>query len=399
MSRRSNAKNPGDERERLTASIRGRARSLGFGLFGVTPAEPLPGSDFYARWVALGYAGEMEYLRRNREKRADPRLLVPGAVSVICVGMNYYPGPQEETAAGGPDSPGLRGRISAYARGDDYHELVKKRLAELWRFIEEEAGRPVRGRWYVDTAPVLERELAQRAGLGWWGKNTCLINKRQGSWFFLGEIITDLELQFDEPAVDHCGTCTRCLDACPTDAFPEPYVLDSRRCISYLTIELRTAIPGTLRPGIGDWLFGCDVCQEVCPWNRKAAPARETAFASRPGLEQPDLAELMKLDAAGFNRLFRNSPVKRPKRAGFLRNVAVALGNSGRPEAVGVLIPALKNEEPLVRGHAAWALGRLGGPEAEGALRDAMGEEEDAGVREEISDALNRCRGPRQEKE
>ena len=199
MSSRQKADSSGDEPGRLTAAIRGHARSLGFDLFGVTPAEPLPGSDFYARWVALGYAGEMEYLRRNREKRGDPRLLVPGAVSVICVGMNYYPGPQEETAAGCPDSPGLRGRIAAYARGDDYHELVKKRLAELWRFIEEEAGRPVRGRWYVDTAPVLERELAQRAGLGWWGKNTCLINKRQGSWFFLGEIITDLELPFDEP--------------------------------------------------------------------------------------------------------------------------------------------------------------------------------------------------------
>ena len=284
-----------------------------------------------------------------------------------------------------------------YAQGDDYHDVVKKRLAELWRFIEEEAGRPVRGRCYVDTAPVLERELAQRAGLGWWGKNTCLINKRQGSWFFLGEIVTDLELLFDQPAVDHCGTCTRCLDACPTDAFPEPYVLDSRRCISYLTIELRTSIPAALRPGIGDWVFGCDVCQEVCPWNRKASPAREAAFSSRPGLEQPDLEELMKLEAEGFNRLFRKNPVKRPKRAGFLRNVAVALGNSGRSEAVGVLIPALRHEEPLVRGHVAWALGRLGGPEAEGALRDALGEERDSGVREEICEALGGCGETRQQ--
>ena len=399
MSRRSNAESSGDEEGRLTASIRERALSLGFDLFGVTPAEPLPGSDFYARWLALGYAGEMEYLQRNREKRGDPRLLVPGAASVICVGMNYHPGPQEDAAGDRGDSPGLGGRISVYACGDDYHEVVKKRLAELWRFIEEEAGRPVRGRWYVDTAPVLERELAQRAGLGWWGKNTCLINKRRGSWFFLGEIVTDLELRSDEPAVDHCGTCTRCLDACPTDAFPEPYVLDSRRCISYLTIELRTSIPETLRPGIGDWLFGCDVCQDVCPWNRKAVPARETAFSSRPELERPDLAELMKLDAEGFARLFRNSPVKRPKRSGFLRNVAVALGNSGRPEAVGVLIPALKHEEPLVRGHVAWALGQLRGPEAESALRDALAKEEDGGVREEITGALSRCRQPRQENE
>ena len=315
MSRRQIAESSGDEQARLTASIRSRARSLGFDLFGVTPAEPLAGSDFYARWVALGYAGEMEYLQRNREKRGDPRLLVPGASSVICVGMNYHPG-QQDPPGGGGDSPRLRGRISVYAQGDDYHDVVKKRLAELWRFIEEEAGRPVRGRCYVDTAPVLERELAQRAGLGWWGKNTCLINKRQGSWFFLGEIVTDLELLFDEPAVDHCGTCTRCLEACPTDAFPEPYVLDSRRCISYLTIELRTSIPAALRPGIGDWVFGCDVCQEVCPWNGKASTAREVAFASRTGLDQPDLEELMKLDAEGFNRLFRNSPVKRPKSEG-----------------------------------------------------------------------------------
>ena len=397
MNRRPTTESSGDELAKLTASIRGHGRSLGFGLFGVTPAEPLPGSDFYARWVALGYAGEMEYLERNLQKRGDPRLLVPGAASVICVGMDYHPGPQETAPAGRDDSPRLGGQISAYARGDDYHEVVKERLAELWRFIEEEAGRPVRGRWYVDTAPVLERELAQRAGLGWWGKNTCLINKRRGSWFFLGEIVTDLELQYDEPAVDHCGTCTRCLDACPTDAFPEPYVLDSRRCISYLTIELRTSIPAALRPGMGDWLFGCDVCQEVCPWNRKAATAGETAFTPRPGLERPDLEELMKLDAEGFNRLFRNSPVKRPKRAGFLRNVAVALGNSGRPEAVGVLIPALKHEEPLVRGHVAWALGRLRGPEAESALQDSLAEEEDAGVREELAEALSSCRDPRQQ--
>ena len=397
MSRRSTAESSGDEQARLTASIRDRASSLGFDLFGVTPAGPLPGSDFYARWVALGYAGEMEYLERNREKRGDPRLLVPGAASVICVGMDYHPGPQKTAPAGRDDSPRLGGRISVYARGDDYHEVVKERLAELWRFIEEEAGRPARGRCYVDTAPVLERELAQRAGLGWWGKNTCLINKRRGSWFFLGEIVTDLELQCDEPAVDHCGTCTRCLDACPTDAFPEPYVLDSRRCISYLTIELRTSIPAALRPGMGDWLFGCDICQEVCPWNSKAATAGETTFASRPGLERPDLEELMKLDAEGFNRLFRNSAVKRPKRAGFLRNVAVALGNSGRPGAVGVLIPALKHEEPLVRGHVAWALGQLRGPEAESALQDSLAEEEDAGVREELAEALSSCRDPRQQ--
>ncbi len=214
-------------------------------MVGFTPADPLAGAQFYARWVALGFAGEMDYLKRNLEQRANPAAMVPGARTVICLGMNYY---QKTPSSTDP----LSGKIACYARGDDYHHLIKTRLFALWDSIQESTSGKAHGRVYVDTAPVLERELAQRAGLGWWGKNTCLINKRKGSFFFLAEIILDIELDYDEPAVDHCGTCTRCLEACPTDAFPEPYVLDASRCISYLTIELKGPIPPSLRPGMGN---------------------------------------------------------------------------------------------------------------------------------------------------
>ena len=365
----------------LTQRIRQKATELGFDTFGITPADRLEAADFYARWLALGCAGEMSYLERNREKRTDPAKLVPGARSVICLGMDYYQETPEKA-----DS--LAGRVSCYARGDDYHDLIKKRLFVLWEFIQQEAGEEVNGRVYVDTAPVLERELANRAGLGWWGKNTCLINKMKGSFFFLAEIILDLDLDCDLPATDHCGSCTRCQDACPTNALPEPYLLDARRCISYLTIELKGAIPRELRPGMGDWIFGCDVCQDVCPWNRKVRPAEEPAFQSRPGLTNPSLPKLMAMDRDGFNDRFRRHPAKRAKRRGVLRNAAVALGNSGDSAAVPPLIAALRDEEPLVRGHAAWGLGRLGGEEARGALDAALQSERDPEVVEEIRRAL-----------
>ena len=362
------------------ATITTRARQLGFDLVGFTPAEPLEGAAFYARWVALGYAGEMGYLTRNLDKRADPARMVPNARTVICLGMNYY----QETP---PSTDPLTGHIACYARGDDYHDLIKKRLFTLWDFIRDNATTEVNGRVYVDTAPVLERELAQRAGLGWWGKNTCLINKREGSFFFLAEIILDLELPFDEPATDHCGTCTRCLDACPTDAFPQPYVLDASRCISYLNIELKDSIPTHLRKGMGQWIFGCDICQDVCPWNRRAEVAPEPGYRSRPGFDGPSLLEWIAMDQETFSAHFRHNPIKRPKRRGLLRNVAVALGNSGRQEAVPALIKALQDEEPLVRGHAAWALGQLGGEEALTALKSRLEVEDDAEVVTEIQAA------------
>ena len=365
----------------LKSAIDARARQLGFDLVGFAPAEPLEGAAFYARWVALGYAGEMGYLTRNLDKRANPALMVPNARTVICLGMNYY---QKTPPATDP----LSGHIACYARGDDYHDLIKKRLFTLWDFIRERAEVEVNGRVYVDTAPVLERELAQRAGLGWWGKNTCLINKREGSFFFLAEIVLDLELPFDEPAADHCGTCTRCLDACPTDAFPQPYVLDASRCISYLNIELKGPIPSHLRPGMGQWIFGCDICQDVCPWNRRTKTAPEPGYRARPGFDEPSLIEWMGMDQKNFSARFRRNPIKRPKRRGLLRNVAVALGNSGRPEAVPALIEALQDEEPLVRGHAAWALGQLGGNEALAALNNRLEIEKDAEVVAEIQAAL-----------
>ncbi len=374
----------------LSRSIRDHATDLGFSLFGVAPADPLEGAEFYARWVALGYAGEMAYLERNRDKRQHPARLVPGARSVVCVGMHYPPAAAEHTPS---KTDPMTGQLSCYALGDDYHRVMKSKLAQLFDYMQEVIERPLLGRYYVDTAPVLERELAQLAGLGWWGKNTCLIDKHSGSYFFLGEIISDLELPFDEPAVDHCGTCTRCLDACPTNAFPEPYVLDARRCISYLTIELKDSIPGPLRANMGNWILGCDVCQQVCPWNRETPPSADQAFLPRGGLDSLALADLIRLDRSSFNALFKGHAAKRPKRRGLLRNVAVALGNSGDQSAVPPLIEALADEEPLVRGHAAWALGRLGGASARQALESALANERCEEVVTEIKNALGGTNG------
>jgi epoxyqueuosine reductase len=376
----------------LTAFVRAEAQRLGFDLVGVTPAEPLAAAEFHARWVARGFAGDMAWLGRHLEKRADPRQVVPGARSVLCLGMVYDP----PAAASGPVSgpvDGPTGRIARYARGDDYHDVLKTRLAELWEALRTRAGaHNEAGRYYVDTGPVLERELAARAGLGWWGKNTVLINRHLGSHLFLAEIITTVELVHDEPATDHCGTCTRCLDACPTDAFPEPYVLDARRCISYLTIEVKGAIPGDLRDGMGDWLLGCDVCQDVCPWNRRGELTKEPAFHARDGLDPVDLLELLAMDREAFNERFRRNPAKRPKRRGLLRNAAVALGNSGdRERGVPALARVLHDEEEsLVRSHAAWALGKLGGGAAQRALERARPREADPEVRAEIDAALAR---------
>lgn len=369
--------------DRPKDKIREKALELGFTLFGVTAADPLQGAAFYAEWIERGYAGTMDYLKRNVDKRADVRALVPGAQSVLCLGMEYW----QPTSEVEGDRP--RGRFASYARGDDYHDVIKKRLFALWDFMREEVDRNLQGRVYVDTAPVLERELAQRAGLGWWGKNTCLINKRRGSHFFLAEVVSTLALPPDGPATDHCGTCTRCMDACPTDAFPEPYVLDAQRCISYLTIELKGSIPRGLRKGMGDWVYGCDICQDVCPWNRRVEPAREPVYESRPGLERPDLIEWIELDRDAFNQTFRRSPAKRPKRRGLLRNVAVALGNSGDRRAVPSLIRALGDEEALVRGHAAWGLAQLGGEQARAALQARLTVEEEAEVCQEIEWALS----------
>jgi epoxyqueuosine reductase len=329
----------------------------------------------------------MAYLasERARQRRADPRLILPECRSILLLGVRYDAPPRQQQV-----QPG-RGRVAAYAWGDDYHNVLPERLQALVGFIEDRVGHPVPNRCYTDTGPLLERELAQRAGLGWIGKNTCLIHPRQGSYFLLAEILLALELEADPPfQTDHCGSCTRCLDACPTGCILPDRTLDAARCISYLTIELKGAIPIELRSQVGEWVFGCDVCQQVCPWNlRFAAPHGDPAFAPCPGVEQPDLAQEITLSPDAYNRKFKGSPVKRAKRRGYLRNVALALGNAGDLQAVEPLSAVLANEaEPLVRGHAAWALGQIGGDDVLYNLHAALKAETDPWVQAEIRAAI-----------
>lgn len=386
----------------VASTIKRWAQELGFDSVGIAPVGESAHADAYRRWLDAGHAGEMAYLSRPDavEKRADPRVLVPGARSAVVVTANYYPGEEE---AGTTDDPS-RGVFARYARNDDYHELLKRRLIALQNRIAEELI-PAGGRAYVDTGAVLERELAQRAGLGWFGRNTMLIQPGRGSYFFLGSILLDVELPYDPPFErDHCGSCQRCIVACPTgallgrDADGAP-VLDARRCISYLTIELRGPIPRELRPLIGNRIYGCDICQEVCPHNNPkfVQITTEEAFWPRAGVHGERLIDLMGMDQAEFSRRFKNSPVKRAKRRGLLRNVAVALGNWGSVEAVPALAAALQDEEPLIRGHAAWALGRIVSPpdtpsEVVSAcilsINNRLGVEMDEWVREELTLAL-----------
>jgi epoxyqueuosine reductase len=376
----------------LTARIRAWAYGLGFDGVGFAPVRESDFGEAYSRWVEAGFAGEMQYLARPDAiaKRADPRLAVPGARTAVVVTRNYHPTDAPEATL-----PPDRGIFARYARNEDYHELLKERLIGLQERISAELA-PVHGRAYVDTGPILERELARRAGLGWYGRNTMLIQPGSGSYHFLGTILLDLEVEYDESFErDHCGSCTACVDACPTgallgrDASGAPR-MDARRCISYLTIELRGPIPRELRPLIGNRIYGCDICQEVCPHNNPkfVQLTSEEAFWPRQGVHGTRLIELMGMDQAEFSRRFKNSPVKRAKRRGLLRNVAVALGNWGAAEAVPVLVAALEDEEPLVRGHAAWALGRIATGDAMAALRGREGVEEDGWVREEIRIAL-----------
>jgi epoxyqueuosine reductase len=357
-------------------SIRSRARELGFEKVGIARVGEAPHGDFLERWLGDGFHGEMSYLARDPARRRDPALYLPGARSVVVVAKNYQsPGVHSE-------DPRV-GRISRYAWGDDYHEVLGEKLRELGRHLESMGGR---AKVCVDTGPVLEKPWAQAAGLGWQGKHSNLISRDLGSWLFLGELVTDLDLDPDPPyARDFCGTCTRCIDVCPTRAIVAPYVVDSRLCISYLTIEHRGAIPRELRPLMGNLIFGCDLCQDVCPWNKYAKVAPEPEFRAREGNLSPLLVELLELTREGFSRRFKGSPVKRAKYPGFLRNVAVALGNSGDPAAVPALERALGHEEPLVRAHAAWALGRLG---ARDALARRRPLEPDPEVRAEIDLAL-----------
>jgi epoxyqueuosine reductase len=360
--------------DELEARLKRQARALGFDLVGIATATPADGFGRLREWLARGFAGSMNYMHRHALARRDPSSILPDVRSVVMVGMNYAasggrqppvdPHPQ---GADAPHSPGS-GRVARYARGADYHDVLRRRLKGLLAWLQGE--RPgCRGRGVVDTAPLLERDYARRAGLGWFGKNTMLLNRRLGSYFFLGALLVDLELRPDAAHdTSHCGSCTACLDACPTQAFVGPAVLDARRCISYLTIELRDEVPAELRAALDGWVFGCDVCQEVCPWNRKAPAAAEPAFRSRPDLEALDLVELLGLSEDAFRHRFRGTALTRPGRRGLLRNAALVLGSQGGPEALPALRRALADPEPLVRDAAAWAIARIEGRASSGGL-------------------------------
>jgi epoxyqueuosine reductase len=381
------------DRRALSRRVKARAQALGFEQAGIARATPAETAEAFRGWVASGRHGEMGYMARDVERRIDPQLLLPRVVSIVVVGLSYKPDSDPGSHASAPAVAGPRGKIARYARGDDYHEVMGAKLAELLAFVRAEAGEEVAGKAYVDTGALLERDVAARAGLGWFGKNTMLLNRTVGSYFFLGALLLALDLEPDAPTTAHCGSCRRCLVGCPTGAFVSPYVLDARRCISYLTIELKGPIPRELRPLVGDWIFGCDVCQEVCPWNRKAPPGAEPAFRSRAGFEAPELISLLRMSDEEFRAGFKGSPIKRAKRRGLLRNVAVALGNSGDQRAVPALRSALRDHEPLVRGHAAWALGRLGGADAREGLLEALEAEPEDWVREEMGSALEESAG------
>jgi epoxyqueuosine reductase len=348
-------------------------RRLGFILAGVTTPEAPTHLSAFETWLARGRHASMSYLatQRSRARRADPHLILPECKFILVLAVPYDAPPPagdreasiRSLPAGRESEAGrdraARGRVAAYAQGNDYHEVLPARLQAVVEFIERHVGYPVSNRWYIDTGPVLERDLARRAGLGWIGKNTCLINPKIGSYVLLAEIFLDLELEPDAPFVtDHCGTCTRCIDACPTDCILPDRTLDARRCISYLTIELKDEVPTELRTRLGDWIFGCDICQSVCPWNRFATEG-DPAFRSSAQPDQPDLIRELELSPGQFNRKFRNSPVRRSKRRGYLRNVAVALGNVGGRDDLPALANALQDSEPLVRGHAAWAIEQI----------------------------------------
>jgi epoxyqueuosine reductase len=331
--------------------LRQRARELGFDDCRFTTAAAPEFADRFKQWLSDGYQGEMAWMERTGQKRADPQQVLPGAKAILTLAASYH-------VANGESGP-----IARYARFTDYHDVLGERLKQLVDFVNELGGEGARTFCCVDAGPLLERDLAQRAGLGFIGKHTNLISRHLGNWLFLAEIITTLELPPDAPERNHCGSCTRCISACPTGAITAPFRLDSRRCISYLTIEFRGSIPLELRPAMGARIFGCDDCLAVCPWNRFAREGRHMQAHTRPDLAAPDLLKLLTLDEAGFKRQFAGTPLLRAKRRGLLRNVCVALGNTGDDRALPALHKAAQDAEPLVAEHARWAINRLGGAE------------------------------------
>lgn len=368
--------------DQLTTALKEEAHRLGFDLAGVCPAVEPPGVSKFREWLQAGYAGEMQYLADRADAYTDPNSVLDGARSILMLAMNYH------TTEPKPAEPGS-GLISRYAWGaEDYHDVIHAKLKQLASWLRGRVPKAT-ARGVVDTAPLLEREFAQLAGLGWIGKNTLLLNRAHGSWFFLAALLTDQELAYDKPhEADHCGTCSACIDACPTDAFPQPYVLDATRCISYLTIELRGVIPVELRDGIGDWLFGCDICEDVCPWNNHAPSTNEAAFEPQANEDPTPLAELFDLTDDEFRARFGKTPLWRSKRRGILRNAAIVLGNQRHSASLPALGRGLQDDDPLVRCTCAWALGRIQSHASEDLLRRCLEHEMDDTVRKEIQDAL-----------
>ena len=327
--------------------IKEQARALGFQLVGISPMESFPETAFYPKWLESGYAGEMRYLERQKPQRMDPQTILPGVRSVIVCAMNY------NTDLPLTSHDRMRAWVSRYAWGLDYHETLGAKLRQLAGWIEQGSGGHTKT--YVDTGPLLERVYAKYAGIGWFGKNTCILNEKLGSWLFLGCVLADVDLDYDLPVPDRCGTCTRCIDACPTQALVAPYVLDSRKCISYTTIELRGEIPESDRAGISHHLFGCDICQDVCPWNRRAPASDEAAFQSKPGLFWPEIDRLLDMNEGEWRQLIQGTAMKRAKVVGLLRNLMVVTGNSGVTGLLPKLRRFLSHSDEIVGKHAQWA--------------------------------------------
>ena len=362
----------------LSERLKAEAARLGFVACGVTQAvdDPVPGGRL-AEWLGEGAHGTMEWMAARAEQRRSPASLWPEVRSVIVLGMSYAPAEDPLRLAGAAE----HGRISVYAQGQDYHDIVKKALKALGRWLGEQTGVPLKV--FVDTAPVMEKPLAQAAGIGWQGKHSNLVSRDHGSWLLLGTIFTAADLEADAPSRDSCGSCDACQRACPTDAFPAPYRIDARRCVSYLTIEHKGPIPHEFREGIGNRVYGCDDCLAVCPWNKfAAAAAANLVFAPRAELTAPALADLLALDDAGFRQIFAGSPIKRIGRDRMIRNAAIAAGNSGSAALIAPLRCLIDDESPVVRGAVVWALGRLG------ALPGDGGAEQDETVRAEWALAL-----------
>lgn len=365
------------------------AHSLGFNRVGIIAARPAEHLDAYLTWLSRDFHGQMAYMARSDrvERRQDLNQILPGVRSVVSAALDYHTMSIPEEVATDPS----RGRISNYAWGMDYHDIMTPRLKELAGRLVKGSDEDVLWRVHVDTGAVLERDHACSAGLGFFGKNTMLIGPRAGSYFFLGEILTTAELEPDRPppSMPGCGTCHRCLVACPTGAFPVPFVLDSRRCISYLTIEHRGWIPKDLRPLMDNWIYGCDICQQVCPFNRFSQETGEPGFfPANIDAAAPPLVEILEMDEDEFSKRYRNSPINRIRRRGFVRNACVAAGNWGNEAAVPALADLLFDREPMIRGHAAWALGRIGTSASINELRQALSSEEDDAVRTEIEEAI-----------